>query len=193
MMTRRKRLTLVALILLAFLLLLFWLLMFLFSADEVQKVEEVQVVQQVEEVEEVIPVRSTISDKELASERETRTVSADVVSLSKTFVTRYGSFSNEANFANLEDVLTLMSESLAASTQSLIDSSEPLDYYYGVTTSVITVKVSSQTDVAAQVTVTTQREEAIDSPQNISVKYQDIVLTYVKEGGVWKVDSSVWQ
>ena len=38
----------------------------------------------------------------------------------------------------------------------------------------------------------TQREEAIGSPQNISVKYQEIELEYVMEGGVWKVDSANW-
>lgn len=190
-MTRRKRLVIVALMLLALLLLLIWLLWVLFSRGEgTQEVEEVA---QVEAVEEVIPTRPTISEQELQVERETRTTSADVVSLSKSFVTRYGSYSNEANFANLEDVLVLASVSFAAELQNTIDTSVAPEAYYGVSTSIVTVKVNEQGETFSQVTVTTQREEAIGSPQNTTVKYQDIILTFVMEDESWKVDSATWQ
>lgn len=191
MMTRRKRLTIILLILLALLLLLGWLLWVLFAGQE--RVVEVEEVAPVEKVQEVIPARPTISEQELEDERETRTASADVVSLSKTFVTRYGSYSNEANFANLQDVLPLASASFAAALQEMIDTGVAPEEYYGVSTSIVTVKVDSQSEIATRVTVTTQREEAIGSTQNVSVKYQDIVLSYVMEGGVWKVDSATWQ
>lgn len=190
-MTRRKRLLMVALILLALLLFLFWLLWVLFSGDRGTQVgeEEAQVIA----VEEVIPTRPTISEKELEAERETRTTSADVVSLSKSFVTRYGSYSNEANFANLEDVLVLASTSFAAQLQTMIDTGVAPEEYYGVSTSIVTVKVDEKDETTSQVTVTTQREEAVGSPQNISVGYQEIVLTFVMEDNVWKVDSATWQ
>lgn len=191
MMTRRKRLFIVALILLALLLLLIWLLWVLFSGRSAS--QEVPEVAQVEEVEEVIPTRPTISEQELQVERETRTTSADVLSLSKSFVTRYGSYSNEANFANLEDVLPLASASYAAELQSIIDTSVAPEEYYGVSTSIVTVKVDEKGETSSRVTVTTQREEAIGSPQNTSVKYQDIVLTFVMEDESWKVDSATWQ
>lgn len=192
MMTRRKRLLIMALILLALFLLLMWLLWALFPRGEV---EQVEVGEQVAEVEEVIPTRPTISEQELEEERETRTTSADVVSLSKSFVTRYGSFSNEADFANLEDVLPLTSASFAAQLQDIIDTGEAPEEYYGVTTNIITVKVQEEDETAgtATATITTQREEAIGSPQNTTVKYQDIILTFVMEDGVWKVDSATWQ
>lgn len=194
MMTRRKRLAIVALILLAFLLLLVWLLWALFVQGEDGKEKtEVGQVEEVQEVEEVIPTRPTISEQELEAERETRTTSADVVSLSKSFVTRYGSYSNEANFANLEDVLPLASASFDAQLQNTIDTGVPPEEYYGVSTSIVTVKVDEKSEATSQVTVTTQREEAVGSTQNTSVKYQDIVLTFVMEDGVWKVDSATWQ
>lgn len=191
MMTRRKRLVIVVLILLALLLLLIWVWWVLFSGGGgTQEGEEMT---QVAEVEEVIPTRPTISEQELEEERETRTMSADVVSLSKSFVTRYGSYSNEANFANLEDVLPLASASFAAELQNTIDIGVAPEEYYGVSTSIVTVKVDKQGETTSQVTVTTQREEAVGSPQNTSVTYQDIVLTFVMEAGVWKVDSATWQ
>lgn len=194
MMTRRKRISIVILILLVLLLLLFWVLYVVFSGDE-QEAVEVQEVEEVQEVQEVVPDRPTVSELELEEEREVRVSASDVTSLSKTFVTRYGSYSNEANFANLEDVLSLMSEAFAAKTQKIIDESEAPEEYYGVSTSIVTVTVDEKDDTAgtAQVTVTTQREEAVDSPQNSTVKYQDIILTFVTEDGTWKVNSATWQ
>ena len=193
-MTRRKRISIVVLILLILLLLLGWLLYVLFSGkvDEVKQGEEVAEVTQEEQV---VPDRPTVSELELEQEREVRTQTSDVTSLSKTFVTRYGSYSNEADFGNLVDVLPLMSEAFAAKTQKMIDEGEMPEGYYGVSTSIVTVTVDEKDETAgtAQVTVTTQREEAIDSPQNTTVKYQDIILSYVTEDGVWKVDSAVWQ
>ncbi len=194
MITRRKRISIVVLILLILLLLLGWIFYVLFSGKE-EEVDPGFSLGAVEEEVEVIPDRPTVSDLELEEEREVRTSASDVTSLSKTFVTRYGSFSNEANFANLQDVLPLMSESFAGKTQELINESEAPLEYYGVSTSIVTVTVESKDDTAgtAQVTAMTQREEAVGSPQNITVKYQTIILTFVMEGGSWKVDSATWQ
>jgi len=194
MMTRRKRLIIVLLILLILLLLVIWLLFVLFSKPPSVQTPVTTIPAVVEEPTILTP-RPTISDQELETERETRTVSADVVSLSKSFVTRYGSYSNEANFANLTDVLPLMSSSFAQQTREFIETAEMPQTYYGVSTTVITVKVDEKDETAgtAKVTITTQREEAIGSPQNTSVKFQDIIITFVMEDGSWKVDSATWQ
>lgn len=194
-MTRRKRISIFVLILLVLLLLLFWVLYVLLSGKEeaVVTVDPGLSLGAVEQ--EVVPDRPTVSELELEEERDVRVSTSDVTSLSKTFVTRYGSFSNEANFANLEDVLPLMSEAFAAKTQKIIDESEAPEEYYGVSTSIVTVSVDEKDDEAgtAQVTVMTQREESVGSPQNSSVKYQEIILTFVFEEGVWKVNSASWQ
>jgi len=191
-MTRKTRLTILALIVLVFLLLLIWLLLFLFSKKAPSEVVE-EPPQEV--VVDPITSRPTISQKEFEAEKETRTISADVLSLSKSFVTRYGSYSNEADFGNLVDVLPLMSTAFATQTEAFISTAVAPEEHYGVTTSIITVKVNSQDDDAgeAQVTIMTQREEAIGSTQNVTVKYQEIILTFVMEDGSWKVDSATWQ
>jgi cytoskeletal protein RodZ len=194
MMTRRKRISIIVLILLILLLLFLWLLYVLFAGKE-QEVAQVQEVQEVEEVQEVVPDRPTVSEVELEEEREVRVSASDVTSLTKTFVTRYGSYSSEAECANLGDVLPLMTASFAATTQKMIDGCDAPEEYYGVSTSIVTVSVDEKDETAgtADVTVMTQREEAMGSPQNSTVKYQEIVLSFVMEGGSWKVDSASWQ
>ena len=194
MMTRRKRILLLILILLVFLLLIAFLIWFFFAPSS-GTVDVPQPATTEEEEPQVIPSRPTISEQEKETERETRNNSSDVVSLSKSFVTRYGSYSNEADFANLEDVLPLMSESFSAQTKTFIETAVAPEEYYGVTTSVITVKIDNEDEErgTVQATITTQREEATESPQNTSVRYQEIVLTFIREEDSWKVDSATWQ
>lgn len=192
-MTRRKRISIVVLVLLILLLAIAWIVYMLFSR---QVPTDVEVVETPVEETPTTPERTepTISEVALEQERETRVSAADVVSLSKTFVTRYGSYSNEADFANLSDVLPLMSDAFAAQTQRFIDTSTAPEEYYGVTTRVITVDVQEENDAegTATVLVTTQREEATGSTQNVEVRYQEILLTFVKEAASWKIDSATW-
>lgn len=146
--------------------------------------------------EETLPdaVRETIKEQRQKEAQQTRTNTASVQSASKTFAERYGSYSTEAEFANLRDVLPLMSASLAAETEAFIEGSIPAAEYYGVTTRVISLSVdaSDETVGTAQVTVTTQREETKGTAQNASVRYQDLVLRFVREDGQWKVSSATW-
>lgn len=148
-------------------------------------------------VEQTLPSadRETISDVQQKEEREERANTASIQSASKTFSERYGSYSTEAEFANLRDVLPLMSAAFAAKTQAFIDGATPSAAYYGVTTRAVTIRVNATDEAAgtADVTVTTQREEAKDVPQNVSVRYQDLELTFIMEDGEWKVDSAVWK
>jgi hypothetical protein len=192
MMTRKHRIAIVVLILIVCLLLATWLV-FLLTRGE-STVTQAPVVEQPPE-EEVIPSRPTVSEVELEEEREVRETSSDVLTLSKTFIERYGSYSNEAAFANLRDVLPLMSKSFAAKTQKLIDGGEVPEEYYGVTTRVVTVGIEEKDETVGIATVISmaQREESFDSPQNEKVKYQEIELTFVMEDGAWKVDSANWQ
>jgi hypothetical protein len=134
-----------------------------------------------------------------ASERQQealqiRNETASLQSASKTFAERYGSYSTEANYANLRDVIPLMDASFGAATQAFVDAATPPAEYYAVTTRVISVSVDVQDEAAgtATVTLTTQREEARGSMQNVSVRYEDLRLTFVTEEGTWKVSSATW-
>lgn len=191
-MTRRKRITIVLLIIIVFILMMALFVYLLLSRNNGEQTQT-QEPEQIEQVQEIIPTRPTISEQEEQKEQEVRVTSSDIVSLSKSFVTRYGSYSNESDFANLEDVLPLMSASFAQETVAFMETAESPETYYGVTTNVVTVQVNNQTDQQAEVLVTTQRVESINSPQNQTIRYQEILLVFVKEDGVWKVDSADWQ
>jgi cytoskeletal protein RodZ len=140
------------------------------------------------------PPSSLSSEAEVKAEQEERTRTASVQTVVKTFVERYGSFSTEANYANLRDVLPLMTGSLEAEARATLANPPVPTEYYGVTTRVVAVNVEKMDEAAgtASVTVSTQREEAKGSPQNISVKYQSITLTLRKIAGEWRVASATW-
>lgn len=191
-MTRKQRITIMSLIVFVSLLLAAWILYMLFSdSGSVETVTE----NPQETVENTESAKLKIEEVRLQEEQERKSVSSDVETFSKTFVERYGSYSNEARFANLRDVLPLMSESFAAKTQRIIDEGKSPEEYYGVSTKVVSVLVVERDESLgrAQVVATTQRSESVGSPQNTTIKYQDIEINFVMESGAWKIDSANWR
>lgn len=190
MSPRARRTILISILILLALLLAFLLWWFLRPEPTVTPVVAPLVVQPVQ-----VPPRETITEIEREQEQETRTQTASLQSASKTFAERYGSYSTEAEFANLRDVLPLMTSALARQTKSFVDGATPAAEYYAVTTRVISLEVDAvdEAEGTAQVTVTTQREEARIDIQNVAVRYQDLVLAFAMEDGTWKVSSATWR
>ena len=122
-------------------------------------------------------------------------VESSLQTLATSFVERFGSFSWESDFANIEDVYPLMSTSYQEEMEEVVAKSVAPADYYAITTRVLNIKIEILDEEAgtATVTVSTQREEAIADIQDVKVRYQTIVLTCVKENGVWRVDSALWQ
>lgn len=185
--TRRNTIIILSVILL---LIFLWLLSLLIPKSKsnvevpVQKTPEAQT-----------PAPSPFTTEQLQKEKEIRMQASGVTTTAKLFVERYGSYSNEANFQNIRDVIPLMSTKFGAATTADLATKKVPVGYYGVTTRVITVKVVSQDERAgmAVIDMSTQRVEENGSAQNPSTKYQDAELTLVKESGVWLVDSVKWQ
>lgn len=193
MMTPKQRRNIIitcSLILLLIFLILLW---FLFPKAKPKVVETPVVETPVVETLAVVP--SPYSTSQLQQEKEARIQASGVTTLAKLFTERYGSYSNEADFQNIRDVIPLMSASFAAATEKDLATKVLPKGSYGVTTRVITVKVVSQDETAGTATVdlSTQRVEAKGSVQNTTTKYQDIELTFVNESGVWKIDSATWR
>jgi biopolymer transport protein ExbD len=141
------------------------------------------------------PSEPTHAEVKEQKEIEVRTGEVSVTNLAKTFVERYGSYSNESDFANLEDVLVLMTEELANETRAFIETARAGETHYSITTRVISMEVEEQNaeEGYAIVQVTTQREEANGSPQNVDVRYQELVLELVYVDGAWKVSRATWE
>lgn len=132
---------------------------------------------------------------QLQQEKEERAQSSSITTLAKTFVERYGSYSNEANYQNIRDVLPLMTSTFAEATEKELATKTIPKGFYGMTTHSISVKIVTQDEETgtANVLVSTQRIEENGSAQNQLIKYQEIELSFMKEAGVWKVDSATWR
>lgn len=191
MTTRKMRLTVIGLIVFILLLLLLWLLWFLLRE---KTLKEVMPVETEPAIEEITTEQQTMKEQQLKEEQDTRNQSADAITVAKMFVERYGSYSNEANFQNLKDVLPLMTDFFAQETNTFIANSIAPETYYGVTTTVLIVNVEKMNEEkgAATLLLNTQREIAENSPQNVRVENKEIRLELERVETVWKVDSATW-
>lgn len=187
---RRKRILIFIAICLVVLFLFALMLSALFKKEPVPEVLLPE--QQADQVQ-VVPSEPEISPIE-TQKRDGRIESASLNSLAKTFAERYGSYSNEAKFQNLRDLLPFMSGSFVEKTQLFIDTTPIPEEYYGVTTRVVAVdvKVLDETAGTATIELTVQREEAKESPENRTITYALLRLEFVMEEGSWKVSSATW-
>ncbi|MFA5947091.1 MAG: hypothetical protein WC813_03640 [Patescibacteria group bacterium] len=111
------------------------------------------------------------------------------------FVERFASYSSESDFANVTDVLPLVTSTLATSLQSVAQdqrAAQSSSAYYGISTKVISQKTVEESNSSATIIVSTQRVEAIGNPSNTKVRYQDITVRLIKEGDTWKVNDFSW-
>lgn len=133
----------------------------------------------------------TLSERQ---EQESRASSATLQAQGKLFAERYGSFSTEADYQNLKDLMPVMTASFAAQTATNIKNMPAAAEYYGVTTRVVSVKTDKLDEAGgiATLTIGTQRQETKGDAAD-TVKYQNLVLTFQKVGTEWKVSSAVWQ
>jgi len=189
-MSRRNKIIIAIIIVLLVLLaiLLFW---YRFLRDPV--VPGAVVITEQPAVEETTLPEPDIGTPPTIPSRTTQEVSVETLAM--TFTERYGSYSNEAEFQNLLDLEPVVTARFMAEINSLIATIEVEDFYHAYTTRVISMTIVSLDETAgiATLSVTTQREEAIGSPQNAEVRYETLVLDMVKQGGVWLVDDATWQ
>ena len=122
----------------------------------------------------------------------TGTVSLEV--LARSFVERYGSFSNQSDFANLQELLPFMTGALRQ--DALARMARPASAgaaYAGTTTKALAIKEQKVSEASATFLITTQRRESTAQNPSARVYYQDIELTLLKIGEDWKVDRAAWQ
>ncbi len=124
---------------------------------------------------------------------------ANLGRLAAAFAERYGSYSNLDNdFANLVALKVFMSSGMIGRTDAYIAKEQgkpPAKEHYGITTRAIntTTTAFADADGRAEISVKTQRQEFVGNTPNGTVKYQDVDIAFVKEDGVWKVNSATWK
>ena len=124
--------------------------------------------------------------------------SAAIKRLASAFAERYGSFSSLGDYENQTDLKPLMSDAYSARTDAAVAAlrAKPAaTEYFGTTTRAINAKLESLDEDGgnAVVMVKTQRQASTSDGAAPKVTYQDILVTFVKENGAWKVDSAKWQ
>lgn len=124
----------------------------------------------------------------------------DVARLAAGFVERFGSYSNQANNANIYDLKIYMTRNmqiwaddyLAEQRKNKTDDTN----YYGIITKAVSSDIKDFDEAAgrASVAVHTRRQEAESFTDNITNTFnQDITIGLLKEDGAWKVNSARWE
>ena len=129
--------------------------------------------------------------KEAQQQEAEQTNNADLLTTGKIFAERYGSFSSESNYANLRDLLPLMTDDLAGRTEEIMATPPPVTEPYGMTTRVLSTTVNALSANAASLVLSTQKEETKAGGQTLT--YPTLLLEFQKINSVWKVSSVTWQ
>ena len=147
-----------------------------------------------------IPVSSAITNTNaLAPLVKEVALESTLKSVARTFAERLGSYSNQGNFSNLEDLRSLMTVKMSGWADNYIAEQKAANasagVYYGVTTLALAVNITAFDESLgrAEARVSTQRQEAKESTVNPRTFYQDLLLKLVKTAEGWKVDEAVWQ
>jgi len=143
-----------------------------------------------------LPTQGTTLPAEPSGLVKQADVEADLKAIASTFAERYGSFSNEGNFVNLESLKDLMSPNMVATVDAMMAADTAAGtIYHGITTKTMSVTILSYDATAgnAEAEVVAQRREAQGSTANPVVYYQNLKLALVKIDAGWKVDSANWQ
>lgn len=123
----------------------------------------------------------------------------DLMRMASLFAERFGSFSNQSNYQNIQDLKVFMSRKMGGWADDFvkkqIEKKADTSIYYGITTKAIAPVVEQYDEDAgkARITVQTQRREATATTGNTSSFSQSLTVSFVKEAGMWKVDEAIWQ
>lgn len=134
---------------------------------------------------------------DISKEAPHQTNANDVAKLAASFAERLGSFSNQSDYSNFEDLDIFMTASMRDWAKEYVKkmrADNPYQgKYYGITTKAVSTETKSFDDKAgkAEIVIGTQRRETkIDGSENNFD--QNLRLTFVKENGQWLVDGAYW-
>lgn len=127
------------------------------------------------------------------------TQQAELERLASSFAERYGSYSNQSNYSNLESLYFFMTDSLKSETERFVAAERAkqrdTSVYYGLTTRAVSVTTQAFTEKGnyASFLVATVRRESIGSTNNTRSFTQNILIEFRTIGGSWKVSRATWQ
>lgn len=115
------------------------------------------------------------------------------IEVSRDFVQRYGSFSNQANFRNLKDLYQNMTPQMYdwVSKNLVKESNNEVLNYYGIKTKVLNYEILENFEDSAKILFTVQRSET--TVKEIETYYQKIQINLLKQEENWKIDGAYWK
>ncbi len=114
--------------------------------------------------------------------------------LARNFTERYGSYSTDTNYENIERTRSFMTAKMLQQADQIISQNkQEQESFYSVETVVTTVTISDFSDGATGATIIVDTRQATVTGQSDPV-YQNrrARLTMIKDGASWKVDSFRW-
>jgi len=124
--------------------------------------------------------------------------SEDLRKMALSFAERFGSYSNQANYGNIEDLKIFMTPKMQDWADTYVAGLRQQDKdtstYYGITSVAISGEVKKFDDKAgaAEILVTTQRKEMVGTSE-AKVFSQNVLIVFEKIKGEWKASSATWQ
>lgn len=117
---------------------------------------------------------------------------AQILSLARNFSERYGSWSTDSSFQNLNDLFPRITARLRAEFEKTIATAAPSTEFKGSETNVLKMVIQNRNGSVASVLVTIQRVET-DAQLKQTITYHDLLVSMVKQGEFWYVNSAEWK
>jgi len=113
-----------------------------------------------------------------------------LATLARTFIERYGTWSNQSDFENFTDLYPYMTDELKIATQDFVLRQRTAltanSLYYGLTTRFLSWDLTNIiTDASADLFANVQQQETKDGQTTILSK--KATLKFIKQGADWKV------
>jgi hypothetical protein len=114
--------------------------------------------------------------------------------MAELFAERYGSYSNQGDYQNLRDLLTVMTSGYRAETEAFLSTASPTPgaTYEGVTSVKISSEVRSIDGDSAAVAVNLQQTKRVGAAAPV-IGYRSLRMELEQVGDDWRVDSATWE
>lgn len=145
------------------------------------------------------PIKSVTTVQPISPLKKAEVGSDDLARMASAFAERFGSFSNQSDYGNIRDLQIFMTDAMKNWAENYINDARikktQTTIYYGIVTKAISneVKQFDADTGKAEILIKTQRRESAGITSNSTTFYQDIIIKYVREQNVWRVDGIYWQ
>lgn len=146
------------------------------------------------EVQESLPAQE-IRDTSPTTIQPVTPAVASAKTVAGTFVERFGTYSSDVAFTNIEEVRSLATPEYYATLASVVYSVPEGTEYRGRTTRALSVEQTSGSEADGRMIflVSVQHEIFSGSRTNTTIEYQKADVTVEKRGEAWLVSAFVWQ